>query len=251
MGLAHWARGNLGHALECYTECLQIFRVIDNRNGEASALIRLAEVNCELGRYREAEIRANLGVTLGRRSGERRHEAGGLGVLAAVHQRMGDHTTAEALCREALRLSRETGFRYGEISVLIGLSTVRLDTGKPLEALQICEDALTITFGSGAHVLEPRVHDGLARARLGLQDFCEAGSCATRAFAIARRRDQRLDEARAQFTLGLVRDSLADGAGAKPIGRRRWRSFPTSARPKRGKCARCSTPKSHSRVVAC
>jgi predicted ATPase/class 3 adenylate cyclase len=125
-------------------ECLEICRQLDDRQGIASALIKLGNADTEAGDYASASEHLGEALMIWRERDDQHGIARALISLGWVSIRSGDYLLANALLEEALALSRELGDTRSMGFELSGLGEVALRQGDHARATQLLEESLEL-----------------------------------------------------------------------------------------------------------
>ncbi|WP_188295072.1 BTAD domain-containing putative transcriptional regulator [Streptomyces sp. CBMA156] len=259
LGLICWKLGRLHEATGHFSQVAQLFRTLDQADGEAVAHTNVAIVHRTLGRPGDA-IRV-LGETLPihLRSGNRFSESVALSCLAGAHTDVGDHATGRVLAhtalaaaqalrnraleanallalgaaqehapdptdaadsyREAIRLAEAANDRFPLVAALVGLATVQAGPD-PRAALRTAERAVALAREAEFRVLEGRALDALACVRVRLGEARTALELGQDALDLHRATGHRPGEARSRLTLGYAQSAL--GARGEATGH--WRA---------------------------
>jgi predicted ATPase len=121
LGNAATEMGDLGTASGFLEEALMTWREIDDRHGTASALISLGWVALRSGDYPLAQARLGEALALSRELGDTRSIGFELSGLGEIAMRQGDTRRATQLVEESLELRRQLGNKWG-IGVSLGIS---------------------------------------------------------------------------------------------------------------------------------
>ena len=125
-------------------ESLAIYRKTGDKQGIASALIKLGNAATETGNYRTASKYLEEALTIWRELGDKHGTARALISLGWVALRPGDYQLANARLEEALAISRELGDTRSMGFELSGLGEVALRQGDYLRATQLMEESLEL-----------------------------------------------------------------------------------------------------------
>jgi tetratricopeptide (TPR) repeat protein len=119
---------------------------------EANALGRLALINFELGRVREALACSEQALAICQEVGDHQGEAANLQTLGICYARLGQAERGIELGEQALAIFRELGDRHHEAIVLksIGAHYLGLKMDKAIEATQAAVQIFDEIGGPGA-----------------------------------------------------------------------------------------------------
>ena len=125
-------------------ESLAIYREVGDRQGIASALIKLGNAAVELGNYAAASEYLEEALMIWRKSGDKHGIARALISFGWVALRSGSYPMAKARLEKALVISRELGDTRSLGFELAGLGEVALRQGNYQYAAQLVEESLEL-----------------------------------------------------------------------------------------------------------
>ena len=125
-------------------ECLEICRELGDKQGMASALIKLGNAATEAGDYGTASQYLGEALMIWRKEDDEHGIARALISLGWVSIRSGDYPLANALLEEALAVSRELGDTRSIGFELSGLGEVALHQGDHARATRLLEESLEL-----------------------------------------------------------------------------------------------------------
>ncbi|NLF64462.1 MAG: adenylate/guanylate cyclase domain-containing protein [Chloroflexi bacterium] len=125
-------------------ECLAIYREVGNKQGMASALIKLGNAATEMGDYDAASRFLEEALTIWRELEDKHGTARALISLGWAALRPGDYPLAEARLAEALAISRELGDTRSIGFELSGLGEVALRQDETVRATRLVEESLAL-----------------------------------------------------------------------------------------------------------
>jgi len=129
---------------EYYANCLELYRRLGNRRGQALCLHTLAMIAEYLGQYAEALGHAEQAASLCHGIGDKAGEAEMLNTVGWYHALLGDYPEARGFCRQALALNSDYGSRHLEADIWNSLGCAEYHAGEFGEAAACYERALTI-----------------------------------------------------------------------------------------------------------
>ncbi|MCP4427572.1 MAG: tetratricopeptide repeat protein [Chloroflexi bacterium] len=209
LGVSMMERDRFSEAEQQYEQALEIYRRLDDKQGQSTVLNNLANIQRRLGDksaaltiFEEARI-VNLKV------GDREGSARLLLNMGSTYMDLGMYETAFGLTSQALQICQEINVRFGECFALLNLCLIRHYQD---------DDETSETYGRAAQVIanemESQLLQGLAAielapALLGQRRFNEAEKMYQEALTIWRGLNNlsQLMDARA----GLARVYLAQG----------------------------------------
>jgi CHAT domain-containing protein/Tfp pilus assembly protein PilF len=206
---------SLRHALEKYEKALGLWKSLNDRPGEATALDGIGTVHYLLGERPKALDAFQQELQIWKATGDRQNKvAEALNNIAVVYGSMGFLQDAIKFHQEALPLRRAAGDRAGLANTLNSLGLLSISTGELQKASDYCNQARAI-FAE----LDDR--DGLANTLnslggidLTLGDYRRALEYFGQALELRRARGQRRDEAIALNNIGRVYDLLGEAQKA-------------------------------------
>ncbi|MGH4007755.1 MAG: tetratricopeptide repeat protein, partial [Pseudonocardiaceae bacterium] len=196
--------GEYGQAREYYTQALTLARDLGDRGGEVDALWGLGEVARIVGECDQAREYHTQSLTIARQLGYRRAEADALWVLGQVERLVGEYGLAREYYTQALAIARQLGYRRPEVEALRGLGQVERLIGEYGQAREYYTQSLTIARQLGYRRAEADALRGLGQVERRVGEYGQAREHDTQALAIARQNGYRRVEADALWGLGEV-----------------------------------------------
>jgi len=165
---------NGGYPADAITVHSAARQAAESPGDEGGALINLAVVNWQLGRYPDAieQLTAALGLLSG--VGDSRGEARALGNLGVVYTATGDYAAAAAHHTQALRKFVELGDQVGEANTLTNLGDGCVLMGRPAEAVEHLRRALPLFRSLNHRGGEATALTNLGDAATSLRNYEEA-----------------------------------------------------------------------------
>jgi PAS domain S-box-containing protein len=117
-------RGEYDRATEHYREALEIYRAVEDREGQGDILRRRGKVAVSQGDYDQAETHCTESLSLMREVGNSRGEARALDTLGQIAESRGNYDRAESYCEESLEINRAIGDQRGQADSLRQLGVV-------------------------------------------------------------------------------------------------------------------------------
>ena len=117
-----------------YAESIDLYRKLDDEEGVAIMLPRLAIEANRVGNLEQAQALAEESLTLHRAHGSRWGEAQSLSALARVAWANGERERAIELEEGALAAARDAGFLWWQANTFLTLSEYALELGRPVDA---------------------------------------------------------------------------------------------------------------------
>ncbi|MCI0485008.1 MAG: CHAT domain-containing protein [Blastocatellia bacterium] len=207
---AEWKATSLRKAITLYEGSLSVWRSIDDRLGEASALINIGDTYSTMGENRKSLDYFERGLSLSRAIGDQLLEIESLNRLGYAYIDLNDREKPISYLNEALLLSRETGFIRGEAESLNNIGLAYYVRGNMVQALEYCNRALALwqTTTDSRGRAETLMNLGYTNGDLG--DKRKALSLYKEALALWRQVKDRRGEALALTAMGGVYSVLGD-----------------------------------------
>ncbi|MEU7141042.1 tetratricopeptide repeat protein [Nocardia sp. NPDC046473] len=197
-------------ALHLHQRATEAAGRLGDRLGQANALVNLATLRWQTGRYgRDADL-LRQALTLYRELSDPLGEANALRNLGMVQWRIGNFDQATDLLQQALTLYRDTGYRLGEAKTLASLGGVRRDNGDYEPAAHLFQQVLTLYREIGHRLGEASAFGFLGTVRRHTGDYDQAADLLRRSATRFQEIGHRLGEANALGTLGSLRRDTGD-----------------------------------------
>lgn len=135
LGSSYRYLGHLDDAESCLRESLVHYRAVGNRQGEASTLISLGNLEAR-NRQVEAIETFALAMVIAQETGHVRYQGICLLNSGASFRRIGQPAEALRLCTEAMPIVREHDGRMSELSLLRNIAEAYVDIGDVDQAIQ-------------------------------------------------------------------------------------------------------------------
>jgi len=180
IGTVHFVMSEWGHALECFSECLELHRARGDLYGQILARFNIGTAHSAAGDL-EAGISQWLeSLALAREIDSRHHIVSLLQNLGQAYSMQGNHELAIERLEEGIAIARESRMQHSIADLLLTLATVRRRHGNLHEAIDLVTETLHIAQEIGARESEMAAFGELA-------DVYEAIGDIDRAFASLRR----------------------------------------------------------------
>ena len=207
-GIAAYRIGQYQTALESWQAALDIYRELNNRQGEAALLGNLGSAYDSLGEYQRAMDFHQQSLAIARDIGDRQSEANSLGNLGIVYDRLGEYQQAIDFYQQSLAIKRDIGDRQGEANSLGNLGIAYRNLGEYQQAIDLHQQSLAIDRDIGNRRGEANSLDHLGSAYDRLSEYRRAIDFYQQSLAIDRDIGDRQGEAASLSNLGLAYDSL-------------------------------------------
>ena len=153
-------------ALKSWQKALEIYRNIDDRNGEVNSLNNLGKVYFYLGQYPQAIDYSQQSLAITQEIGNRQGEANSLNNLGSFYNALGLYPKAIEYYQQSLAIAQEIGDRQGEANSLNNLGVAYWSLGQYPKAIEFFQQSLTI-----AQEIEDLKGEAAAITNLGLVSF--------------------------------------------------------------------------------
>jgi DNA-binding SARP family transcriptional activator len=139
---AHARLGDYDQASAQLAACLELYRELDDRIGEARAHQALNWVAEQQHRHDDALGHAEQALALCQAAGYPAGQAAALNAVGWCHALLGDYHQARAFCQDAIALNRELGIRHGEAAAWDSLGYAEHHLGRYRDATDCYQHAL-------------------------------------------------------------------------------------------------------------
>ncbi|HID64758.1 MAG TPA: tetratricopeptide repeat protein, partial [Anaerolineae bacterium] len=167
-------RGRYSEAIRTLEEALNAARVTDYLRGEATALVSLGDVYCDLGDLHQALDLYRQALRTARQAGEAVVEIYALNAMSEAHRLAGELDKAWDLARASLAASQTQQLSFQAGLAQLSLGIICYERGEAQEALGWLGKARQRMEQSGAKQELARVHFHLAQAHFTLKEFQSA-----------------------------------------------------------------------------
>jgi len=197
-------------ALTSWEKSLELYRQIDDRQGEANSLGALGVAYHSLGEYQRAIAFHQQQLDITREIGYKQQEAKSLGNLGAAYDSLGDYQQAIVFHQQSLEIKKEIGDRQGEANSLGNLGNAYDSLGEYQRAIAFLQQTLEIAREIGDRRGEANSLGSLGNAYNSLGEYQQAISFHQQQLEIAREIGDRQGEANSLGNLGLAYDNLGE-----------------------------------------
>ncbi|MCE2699424.1 MAG: CHAT domain-containing protein [Anabaena sp. 49633_E8] len=149
IGFVYDALGEKQKALDFYNQALPIRRAVNDRRGEATTLNNIGFVYDDLGEKQKALDYYNQALPILKAVNDRRGEATTLNNIGRVYNALGEKQKALDYYNQALPILKAVGDRGGEATTLNNIGGVYSDLGEKQKALDYYNQALPILKAVG------------------------------------------------------------------------------------------------------
>ncbi len=200
-------------AITRHATALRAARHLDDRLGQANALVDLGDVRQLTGDYPGAARDLDQALTIYHDLGDRLGQANALTLCGHVRQLTGDYPGAARDLGQALAIYHDLGDRLGQANALTRRGDALQQTSDYPAAVRDLDRALAIYHDLGDRLGQANALTWLGDAGLETGDYPGAARDLDRALAIYRDLGDRLGQANALTSLGIVRQQTGDYPG--------------------------------------
>jgi tetratricopeptide (TPR) repeat protein len=202
--------GDYPAAAQDLEQALAIYRDLGDRHGQANALSSLGTARRGTGDYPAAVQDLEQALAIYRDLGDRHGQANALSSLGVARWQATDFPAAVQDLEQALAIYRDLGDRHGQGIALGGLGVVRRLTGDYPAAVQDLEQALAIYRDLGDRHGQAIALGGLGNVRRLTGDYPAAAQSTEQALSICRDLGDLNGQANSLGNLGVVRRLTSD-----------------------------------------
>ncbi|MFW9262397.1 tetratricopeptide repeat protein [Nostoc sp. CALU 546] len=210
IGRIYDALGEKEKVLSYYNQALLLYRAKEDRGGEATTLNNIGLVYSALGENEKALSYYNQALLLIRAVGDRGGEARTLNNIGAVYSVLGEKEKALSYYKEAQPLYRAVGDRGGEAATLNNIGLVYDALGKKEKALSYYKKALPLLRAVGDRGGEATTLNNIGAVYDALGEKEKALSYYKEALPLNRAVGDRGGEAGTLNNIGAVYDALGE-----------------------------------------
>jgi CHAT domain-containing protein/Tfp pilus assembly protein PilF len=210
IGLVYDDLGEKQKALDYYNQALPIRRAVGDRGGEATTLNNIGGVYDALGEKQKALDFYNQALPILRAVGDRGGEATTLNNIGGVYDALGEKQKALDYYNQALPILRAVGARRGEAITLNNIGLVYDDLGEKQKALDYYNQALPIRRAVGDRGGEATTLNNIGGVYDALGEKQKALDYYNQALPIRRAVGDRGGEATTLNNIGRVYDALGE-----------------------------------------
>jgi len=197
-------------ALQCWQQCLIIYRAIHNRQSEAKSLDNLGIAYYSLGEYEKAITYHKKSLAIDRKIKNRQGEAASLGNLGNAYEALGKYELAIAKYKESLAIQVEIEDRPGEAKSLGNLGLPYYSLGEYEQAITYHEKSLAIKQEIKDIRGEANSLGNLGNAYEAMGQYEQAIAKYKQQLKICQKIEDRCGEASSLGNLGIVYKSLGE-----------------------------------------
>jgi tetratricopeptide (TPR) repeat protein len=204
LAVVHWQLGRYPEAIEGLDRALELFRELDDDRGAARALGNLGVVHSSTGASEQSADYHTQALDRFVALGDRVGEANTLTNLGDVLIRLGRNPEAAEHHRRALAIFRDLGHRGGEATALTNLGDVDVRLERYAAAVAHHEQALAIFGELGERYGQTCALNGHGEALAALGRSADAMVSHRAALSLAQAIDEPAEQARAQAALARL-----------------------------------------------
>jgi tetratricopeptide (TPR) repeat protein len=206
----YWQLDDLLKMLECDSQALPLFQAMGDRYGEAVTLDNIGYVYSWLGEAQKALEHFGQALPLWRAVGNRRAEANTLLNAGWVYLELGDHQETLRYYHQALLLYQAVGYRRAEGRMLSHIGHAYRDMGELQKALQYYSQALPLRRTVGDRRGEADTLEGFGDVYRALGEYEKALGYYNQALSLRRAVGDRQGEAVILSSIGGIYSSLGE-----------------------------------------
>ena len=196
--------GELEHARTVLLSAVDLGGEKSNQEGQAGALLRLGEVNAQMGVYNEALVSYERASDLLRETGSPLLVQA-LNATGKAYQAMGDVMSSTKCFEDALKLNRETGDKQNEALTLMELGNSASIIGDLERAMSYFEQSRRIFVETGNRQSEGIVLKSTSSTYYRRGQLAEAEEFLHRSLKIAEYLNNRSEYADTIYRLGVIK----------------------------------------------
>lgn len=214
LGISYADIGDAQTSIKYFEKALIMFRKINDKLGESTALGNLGVSHSKLGNTQIAIEFHQKRLEILKVIGDKHEEGITLGNLGNCYYLLGDVHQAASYYEQQLVIARNTKDRGMEGAAMGNLGVAHLFFGDPKRALKYHEEHLRITQETGDELREGNALGNLGEVYMNLGDFHKALEHHNKAKEIKHRYADRHGESRALGNLGRAYQMMGDTKAA-------------------------------------
>lgn len=191
-------------ALAKGSQALELFRQIEERDGEANALFGIGMVRWSLGDYDQALQSMHEALELFREAANSQREAWVATSIGGVYENLGDLKKALDFHKRSLELFQELDDKNGIGRALTGIGTVYQREGKHAKALEVHSKALALYQKMGSEMNLARAYNDIGVIYQAQGKLAKSLEYHTRALEIRRTLGTKHAEVTSLINLGRL-----------------------------------------------
>ena len=202
IGIANWYLGEFKSALKLYQSSLTIAEKTKNKKFEAMILGNKSIIFWNLGEYSKSLKYYLRSLEITKTLGDIETEARALSNIGLIYGDLGDNAKAKKCYKRSLQLSNEIGARKLEASTLNNIGILSAVSGDYAEAIKHYENSMNISIETGTRRIEAMTRNNIGVLYYKLGDYSRALEYCTYSLQIAREINDRQTEAESLVAIG-------------------------------------------------
>ncbi|MCK4505713.1 MAG: tetratricopeptide repeat protein [Candidatus Aegiribacteria sp.] len=202
IGIANWYLGEFKNALKLYQSSLTIAEKTKDKKFEAMILGNQSIIFWNLGEYSKSLKHYLRSLEITKILGDIETEAKALSNIGLIYGDLGDNTKAKECYERSLKLSVEMGARKLEASTLNNIGILSVVSGKYAEAIKYYEASVSISIETGTRKIEAMTRNNIGILYCNLGDYSRSLEYCTHSLQIAREINDRQTETESLVGIG-------------------------------------------------
>ncbi len=202
IGIANWYLGEFKSALKLYQSSLTIAEKTENKKFEAMILGNKSIIFWNLGEYSKSLKYYLRSLEITKTLGDIETEARALSNIGLIYTDLGDNAKAKECYKRSLQLSDEIGARKLEASTLNNIGILSAVSGDYAEAIKHYENSMNISIETGTRKIEAMTRNNIGVLYYKLGDYPRSLEYCTYSLQIAREINDRQTEAESLVAIG-------------------------------------------------
>ena len=204
IGIANWYLGEFEKALKLYRSSLTIAEKKGDKKHEAIILGNQSIIFWNLGEYSKALKYYLRSLEITKTLGDIKTEAKALSNIGLIYGDMGDNAKAKEFYEGSLKLSTEMGARKLEATTLNNIGILSVVSGEYAEAIKYYEASMNISIETGTRKVEAMTRNNIGILYCSLGDYSRSLEYCTRSLQISREINDRQTETESLINIGEI-----------------------------------------------
>ncbi|MCD4846696.1 MAG: tetratricopeptide repeat protein, partial [Candidatus Aegiribacteria sp.] len=204
IGIANWYLGEFKSALKLYQNSLTIAEKTENKKFEAMILGNKSIIFWNLGEYSKSLKYYLRSLEITKTLGDIETEARALSNIGLIYGDLGDNAKAKDCYERSLKLSNEMGARKLEASTLNNIGILSAVSGEYAKAIKYYETSMSISIETGTRKVEAMTRNNIGVLYYKLGDYSRSLEYCTYSLQIAREINDRQTEAESLVAIGEI-----------------------------------------------
>ncbi len=202
IGIANWYLGEFKSALKLYQSSLTIAEKTGDKKFEAMILGNQSIIFWNLGEYSKSLKYYLRSLEITKTLGDIGTEATALNNIGLIYGDLGDNTKAKECYERSLKLSAEMGARKLEASTLNNIGILSVVSGEYAEAIKYYEASVNISIETGTRKIEAMTRNNIGVLYCNLGDYSRSLEYCTHSLQISREINDRQTETESLIGIG-------------------------------------------------